>query len=416
MPLWLCAIAREVKIIFMKCFLFILLMSLPAKATEFFEVHTNARALGMGGAFITLVDTEEALFYNPAGIARNGGVFWTIADPKVGVSSLDPDDILGPFEDLEDQATFEAALNELYGEPIWLGASAKTSIMLPFFAAAYFYDLDASIIADNPVSPTLETNYINDTGIAVGTGFTVGGILQMGFALKYITRTGVREKYGTQTIADIIGGDDPSVIFDAFTETSGIGYSLDYGMNINLPGPVQPTISFVWKNIGDTSFRAAAGDPRPPSEPADMRVGASMLFDLPLVSIAPAIEIRQINQAGDEQIMKKVHMGVEIGLPIIDLRAGLHQGYYTAGVGVDLGLLQLDAATWGVELGGYPGQLESRRYMVQVSMRLGFDFGIGTNLSGDGTGAGASASGRTGSSSSRGGSGGSWFRGKKQRR
>lgn len=369
-------------------------------AAEIYEVHSNARAMSLGGAYAALVSDEESLWYNPAGIARNGGFFWTIADPLVGIS--DPE-AMTQFADLGSAATFESTLNNVYGEPIWIGGRAKSSVIVPYFAAAYFYDVDGSIIVDNPVSPTMDTRYISDTGIAIGSGWSIGGLLQMGFAIKYIDRTGSIDTWDAATIASIVGGvQTPDVIFDSFSATQGTGYSLDYGMNLSLPGWVQPTVSFVWKNIGDTKFRPAAGEPAPPSAEDDMTIGGSLLVDLPLVSIAPVLEIRHLNE-GTEPIMKKVHMGLELGLPLVDLRVGLYQGYYTAGLGLGLGFFDIEAATWGTELGGYPGQFESRRYMVQMTMRFGFDFGLGS-----GAGSGSSASGGgSGSSSGKGGSGGS---------
>ena len=42
--------------------------------------------MALGNAYTSLVEDDEALFYNPAGIAKNGGIFWKIADPRVGVS------------------------------------------------------------------------------------------------------------------------------------------------------------------------------------------------------------------------------------------------------------------------------------------------------------------------------------------
>lgn len=350
----------------------ILLLVLPAHATELFETHSNARAMGMGGAFVTLVEDDESLWYNPAGIANNGGVYWTIVDPRVGLS--DPT-VLTTLTNLTDPLLFASTLDTLYGEPIWLGASAKTAFMAPYFAAAYYYDVDASILVDNPVSPTLETNYITDTGYAFGMGFGFGSVMQMGFAAKYVQRTGVRKTWGTQTIADIVAGNSsPNVIFDSFSAAQGVGYAFDYGLNLTAPTPVQPTLSFVWKNIGNTRFRPSLGSQAPPTEIQDMVVGGSLKLDFPIVNITPTFEVRQIDNA-DAQIGQKLHMGVEIGLPLIDIRAGLYQGYYSYGVGLNLGVLQIDAATWGTELGGYQGQLESRRYMVQATIRMGFDFG-----------------------------------------
>jgi hypothetical protein len=76
----------------------------------------------------------------------------------------------------------------------------------------------------------------------------------------------------------------------------------------------------------------------------------------------------------------------------LDIRGGFREGYYTLGAGVNLGLFRVDAATYGVELGDYPGQIEDRRYVVQFSMELG----IG-NFSA--TGANSSGSGSSGSRS-----------------
>lgn len=396
-----------------KFFALLILINFLAKsafAAEFFEVHSNARAMGMGGAYAALVEDDESLWYNPAGLAKNGGIFWKIADPKIGLSDLTS--AMEAFSDLSDPLLFESTLNSLYGEPIAANASAKTSFIMPLFAAAYFYDIDASIVVDNPVNPTMTTNYIKDTGVAIGSGWTMGGILQMGFAAKYIQRTGARNTYGTQTIGDIIAGNTtPDVIFDNLEGDTGTGFAFDMGLNLLIPTMVQPTLSFVWKNVGNTSFRAGVGEVAPPTAPSDMTVGASMLIDLPLVHVAPVIEFRHLEDGS--QIGKKMHMGVELGLPLLDLRAGLYQGYVAYGFGLGLGLLQIDAAMWKTELGSYPGQYPSQRYMIQLTLDIGFDFGFGTGGLSSGSSSSSASSGGSGSGSKGGSGGGSYFRKKK---
>jgi hypothetical protein len=53
------------------------------------------------------------------------------------------------------------------------------------------------------------------------------------------------------------------------------------------------------------------------------------------------------------------------------LAAGFKDGYYTAGIGLELlRFLELEFATWGEERGYYTGQEENRFYMLQAS--LGF--------------------------------------------
>jgi hypothetical protein len=109
-----------------------------------------------------------------------------------------------------------------------------------------------------------------------------------------------------------------------------------------------------------------------------------MKFSGGLIDITPALDYRYANRT-DIELGKKIHAGVEVALPLLTLRAGLNQGYYTAGVGLNLGLIHVDAATYGVELGAYPGQQEDRRYVAQFTFQLGFDpgrFGLGGSGSG----------------------------------
>ena len=362
-----------------------------AEAGESFETHHNARRYGMGGAYISVVEDEDALFFNPAAIARNTGIYWTIADLGVGASDIS--ESIDAFSDLSDDSTFESALNDLYGEPLWLGATGKTSVMLPFFAFAYFYDVDVSFMANNPVAPTLEGNYITDTGFALGSGWSIAKIFEMGFAAKYITRTGNRETFGAGTIANIVSGTDSTdAIFDSF-DASGVGYALDFGANLTIPTPVRPTFSFVWKNMGNTKFRADDDELTPPRIDQEMTIGGSLFISLPLVHIVPALEFRHL-ESSELDLGQKLHLGLELGLPLVDVRAGLYQGYLSYGAGLGLGLARIDFASWGAEIGGYPGQIESRRYMLQLSIRLGFDVGIG------GSAASSSSASRGGSSNS----------------
>jgi hypothetical protein len=120
------------------------------------------------------------------------------------------------------------------------------------------------------------------------------------------------------------------------------------------------------------SHDEGAGAP-PPIEP-EFIVGGAMKFSGGLVDITPAIDYRFANR-NDMQIGKKLHLGVEVAMPVLTLRAGLNQGYWTAGAGFNLWLVRVEAASYGVELGAYPGQQEDRRYMANFSFQLGFDPG-----------------------------------------
>jgi hypothetical protein len=202
--------------------------------------------------------------------------------------------------------------------------------------------------------------------------------------LRRTTRTGTNYPLTASSLVNL----DATAITDNL-KNRGTAYASDLGVNLSLPGPVSPTLSLVWRNMGVTKFSHERGLKAPPSDRDEMSLGAGITIDALLVKIRPAIDYRHINWA-NEQFGKKLHLGVEVSLPIIDVRVGLNQGYYTLGAGVDLGFIRVDAATYGVELGEYPGQLQDRRYALQFTLEMGFNPGTGF-LGGGGSQTGGSA-------------------------
>ena len=70
---------------------------------------------------------------------------------------------------------------------------------------------------------------------------------------------------------------------------------------------------------------------------------------------------------------KKMNFGVEMPIGRLTLRTGFHQGYVTAGLGINLRYFKLDFATYGEELGDAPGRLESRRFALTLAIGGGSD-------------------------------------------
>jgi hypothetical protein len=161
------------------------------------------------------------------------------------------------------------------------------------------------------------------------------------------------------------------------------------GTLIELPAPSKPTFAFVWHDMGQTTFLAAPGSSAPPPMLNNPVFGYSMQFNFPGGSLVPSADFQHMMD-WDEELGKKLHFGVELRLPALSIRGGAYQGYYTAGIGADLKYLRVDAATYGVELDTYPGQLEDRRYMVQITVDFNFDINF-SGSKGNSSGSGASS-------------------------
>ncbi len=351
-------------------------------------INSSTRALGMGDAFTALAADDSALFYNPAGLAKVAGLNWKVFSLRAGGSGYEA---LTQMQNLNsDDGGFADAIGELYGETISLNIGGSSIFTAPMFGFGVYNHSDVIIQINNPVSPEINATVINDYGYVFGFGAPIGPFLQLGLDLKYIKRTGGELPFGPGSIADL----NPDAITQRITGW-GVGYGADLGMNLVVPAPFfSATFAAVWRNVGVTRFRSEDPNTVLPSEDNDITLGTALLFDFPLVSVAPAIDIRYLNRA-DLQLMRKLNFGLEIGLPLIDIRGGFREGYYTAGLGVNLGLFKVDVATYGVELGEYPGQIEDRRYLLEFAM----DLGVGNFTAG-----GSSASGGKGAKSSRSGS------------
>lgn len=335
-------------------------------AVELSTLNSQVRALGMGDAFTAVADDDSSLFYNPAGLAQVSGLNWKVFSVRAGASGLDA---YTKVKDLKggDEAGYAKAIQELYGEPIWSGVGAESIFTMPMVGFGVYNHTEARIRVDNPVSPEIKTRIINDYGYTGGVGIPVSPFLHLGVALKYIKRSGADLPFGASYVADL----DPDDIYSHMTAW-GKGYGADIGATIRMPTPVlDAALSVAWKNIGGIKFKTPNGGASTvPDEDNDLTVGAALKLDLPLLSITPAVDVRSLNNA-DVQLVRKINFGVEIGLPLLDIRGGFHEGYYTAGAGVNLALFRVDAATYGVELGDYPGQIEDRRYVLQFTMQLG---------------------------------------------
>ncbi len=362
--------------------LFLLAVS-TANSTELLNNWYSTRALGMGNAYTAVVDDADALFYNPAALQEISGVNWTVFDIHGGLNGQEAIDNAKLAEKIADDIA--GTVEKLYGKRTWAGAGAKSAISVPGFAAAVFGHADAGVVVSNPPNPMIQPNFIVDYGGAIGFAVPlIPKVATIGLVGKRINRTGTTKALGGGTLASL----DGESLKQEF-KRRGTGYGLDLGAKFKLPGPVSPALTFVMRDIGYTAFTHEEGLGPPPRSEPEMVIGGSLQISAPLITITPAFDFRYLNRS-DVQLGKKINLGVEVDLPLLDLRVGLHQGYYTAGVGLDFALLRADVATWGVELGEYPGQREDRRYMAQLTFEIGFDpfFFFGGSSSGGGGGAG----------------------------
>lgn len=356
----------------------------------------------MGNAYIGVVNDIDAMFYNPASLAKVHGIQLDFL--SVGGAGKNLTDYKTITDLTKSGTDLSTAIPPLYGKNYYYGGQARTGIALPMFGLIAYDAVNASLAVHNPPYTQVDVNVTNDYAYALGFGVPVGPFLQIGAEGRYIKRTGTDYTYSGGTLSSL---NTDQIKSDAFAW--GIGYQFDLGANVVVPTPgFNFDFSLVWQSVGRTTFKQASTN-HIPSIPPNLIAGVAGELNLPFLSVRPAIDMRYIND-DSIQLFRKFNFGIEIGLPLIDIRGGFSEGYYTYGAGASFGPVRVDAASYAVELGDYPGQKEDRRYMAQFTVELDVGwFGV-DNASSSSANSGA----RGGGSSNGGSSSGSLWGGSKR--
>lgn len=336
-----------------------------AWSAELFEMYRPVRNMGMGGILTIHPHETDAVLLNASFLRWNSGLDWEVVNLQAGgdvtVSEI--------YRYTAEGGDFSSAsdYDQWFGKPFWFHAFGKTSLALPFMGFAIFTSVQLSGELNNPAYPKFNLNYVNDNGTIAGFGLPVGPMSSVGIAVKRIQRWGGDQAVSLGTIA----GGSTDDILDEF-QNKGTGFGLDLSTTTKIDIPFQPMVTLVWQDVGCTQFTKTGGAQAPPRIKDNLTFGVGSKLDLPGLDITAGFEYRHITLQG-EQLGKKLHFGTEVSLPLIDLRAGMSQGYPTYGAAIDFWFLRAEGAMWKEELGEYPGQTPQQRYEVSVSLQLGFD-------------------------------------------
>jgi len=336
-------------------------------AKEYPSLYRGVRPLAMGGAFTAVADDENALYYNPAGLAEISIVEVGIFNPlvEVGAEGLELyQDLM--TTDFETQEEAEDFLNEYIGKPQHLKAAlspyvgfnvAEVGVMIAGIAQGTF---NAEV--RDPAYPEIDVSLIGDYGLLGGVGgkLPFSG-LRAGVSLKFINRESLVESY---TAVDLVGED-----FDKRVEgdmESGSGVSADLGVIYTLPfvPVVDLDVGLALQNFPEMDMGGAA------DIDSQVNLGLAVKKSIAGFGFTGAMDYMDLtnNTGDDDDWAKHFHLGAEVSFPVIlSLQAGLNQGYLSGGFGLSFGVVWLNFATYGEEVGAHAGQKEDRRYVGQVS-------------------------------------------------
>jgi hypothetical protein len=363
---------RISRIIAAAAILTILAVSAAAEAPS--VEYRSVRSLGMGGVGLTTLGTFEGMIYNPAQLARAGFSF-DVASVSVstGRSTVD---LVRFVDDHQDELTDYLELPlyrqiELYNDlqewnGTWLGAKANANIGITFngigIGAYATGDLDYRAVQPIPfIEPQLHAHGRVDRVFTAGAAFRLPtswsmrllpNPVYMGIGGKLISR------YETTEILDPEDYDYQASL-DNLEESKTTGWSADLGLLYELmPGRVEVGFDI------DNALSSIDGE----GMPRIFNLGAHWRLNRNLILAA---DLNDMFGHYDTDLNKRFNLGAELELlGLLFVRGGYGRGNASMGLGLDLAIVEIDAASYQFDSRGQDGDDGKRQYAAQIRIRI----------------------------------------------
>ncbi|MDP7139694.1 MAG: hypothetical protein QF560_15140 [SAR324 cluster bacterium] len=378
---------------------FLFVTSVLQAGGELRRPFQGIRNLGMGNVGVAMSHDENALFYNPAGLAAVDTTIVSI--PFVNEVSKDTLSLTSQVAKLGSDSTTADTVALALGKQIHYRNMTALNVIIPFgslmtFGAAAGLETTIDLSASNPVGIQFNYGMRLDQIYNIGGGFNLGrGRWLIGVNVEKYKRC----DYPVKTVAMSTLLNSSNISSDVgFCKTDLMRDGQTYGFGFQNRMSSFSTLRMVWgmsvRNLGGLKFARKDDETNPLDQKAEYNIGIAMTpFDSMLFRNFYEIDIRDLtfdhsddayctaNKNSSDCNMKRIHIGTEFGFWPIDsgasalaLRLGWNQGYVSQGLEINPLIffrgLSIQYADYKVETGNSAGDKPERRRTLQVN--LGF--------------------------------------------
>lgn len=351
------------------------------------SVNPRPRMLGMGGAGVAILGSNESAMMNPAALSdvtnsRFDVVPFLVEVPfSLGVVT----DFLDYKNIANDSASTDAQKRDAFETFAQSIASVAATTRVNVYPSWTSNNLHIGLLADFYVNPRFRiggvtSNQIVDLGGSNGTAGVIIGAsrsflqnrLRVGATIKSLYRVDLTANQQV-TVYDLLIGQDTNttedqIFGDPILDKRGFGFGVDLGARYDLPffeKMLSPSVGVTWQDIGNTRF---FGSNRPQSIEQSISLGAAIRPDWNIFRNTIALDLRNIQER--QEWLNKLHIGVETVIwGILALRGGFGQGYFSTGVSVLTRILQTEVFLSSQEAG--------RKANIQANRTLGLRLSLG---------------------------------------
>jgi hypothetical protein len=360
-------------------------MALPAEpgvARELNWTHFGLRPLAMGNAYVAVADDFNALFYNPAGLARLKTWDGEFLNPTLEISK----NTIDTFSKIKTLAQGASGgvdsvlelLEENTGKSQHFALGLTPHLVFPGFGFGLGIATPLTMAIHRDISVDLEFGPRAIVPISVAGNF-LEDRLSLGATLKLVVAGGVDHEFSINDISAFSKNDSSSSgpkLSDYVQGGAGVGF--DFGLLFTPIKTMSPTLGVSVTDLGGTPYQkqinvggTALGTPkiRLPS----VNTGLSLIpWEAGGMYLRTSVDAHAINQP--DHFSKKFNLGAEWGYgSILKVQTGVHQGELSAGFEFDVMLLAIRFVTYSEQLGVVAGEddnLRDRRYAVQIKAIL----------------------------------------------
>lgn len=354
----------------------------------------STRASGMGGALSTLADGLDAAYYNPAGI---GGVHLGKTTPPVlrglhfpllgAAANENASNLNAEFSSQggeTDRAIGQAIIDASAGKRQYGRVSYAFDATISRTMVAAFADVQFAAIkepSNGSGEGGISMKYRSLSGAGMGFSATdPQGRFYLGMFSSANNLT-VMEADNASYV-DVINTDRRKAILrDNSTKWTGVGTNA--GILWNFAKEWRPTLGIVARDAGNTVYKPqgarSSGEPESLIIEQDLTAGFSISPELGKIAVLNVITEAHHLTIENMSLSKKFRAGVELLLDGTGSNStfGLRTGYSSAGISyganLNLGLIQIEAASEAIDIGLSNSAITERRYVAIFSTNMAND-------------------------------------------
>lgn len=332
--------------------------------------HFGTRPLGMGNAFVAVVDDYNALFYNPAGLIRIDRVTWEVLHIAFDVSKNTADVARSFAEDAGEVDTAKVldVFERESGKPHYAAFILTPYLIGPNWGSAIGAEFSFGFTSHETVmvDTQIRSSVIWPLSYAMSL---FDGEFALGYTVKGVFETVIDQKVGIDSISIFTSSQKKN--FSDLAE-GGLGPGFDFGVLFAPKQVLGASFGLSITDIGGTKLRRIDKRTKTPRvRLPSVNMGLSAKLGLPSSQyLLFAIDTHSINQPS--HYSQKLNFGVEYALsPSLRFQGGVKAGYLSAGIQIDVRLLKLRICSYAMDhapVSGLSRQNVDRRYRLDLSL------------------------------------------------